>query len=61
MAMHGVCFTLVAQEASCGGESGILAGIDLAAVGFEVRIHKLAIIIGLVMTTDEGATTSTHS
>jgi hypothetical protein len=38
--MHSVSFTLVAKEAGRGRETGILAGNDLAPVGFQVRIHK---------------------
>ena len=43
MAVHGVSLTLMAQQAGCGGEAGVLARSNLAAVGLEVRVDKLAV------------------
>jgi len=40
--MHGVGLALVAEEAGGGGEAGVLAAFDLAAVGLEVGVDELA-------------------
>lgn len=42
VSVHAVGFALVAEQAGSGGEAGIGAGLDLAAVGPEVRVDKLA-------------------
>jgi len=42
VAVHGVGLTLMAEKACRGGKPGVLAGVDLAAVGLQVRIDKFA-------------------
>lgn len=42
MAVHGMRFPLVPQQASGGREPGILARVHLAAVRLQVRVHKFA-------------------
>jgi hypothetical protein len=40
VAVHGMGFTLVAEQAGCGGELEFLASTDLALVGLQVGIHE---------------------
>jgi hypothetical protein len=40
VSMHGMSFTLVAEKASRGWETEILAGVDLALVWLEVGVHE---------------------
>lgn len=40
VAVHGMGFSLVAEQARCRGELEFLAGTDLALVGLQVRIHE---------------------
>ena len=42
MAMHRVGFPLVAEKAGGGRETGIQARVNLAAVGLQMRVDKLA-------------------
>lgn len=42
VAVHGVGLTLVSEQAGSGRESGILAGVNLAAVGLQVGVDKFA-------------------
>lgn len=42
VAVHGMSLTLMAEQAGSGGETGILAGVNLAAVGLQVGVHELA-------------------
>lgn len=42
MSMHGVGLTLMAEQASSRRETGILASLNLAAVGLQMGIHKFA-------------------
>ena len=46
--VHGVGLTLMAEQAGGGGKTGILASLNLAPVGLQMRIHKFAVIHGLV-------------
>lgn len=43
MAMHRVGLTLMSEEASSGRKAGVLATLNLAAVGLEVGVNKLAV------------------
>jgi len=43
MAMHGVGLTLMPEEASSGRKPGVLATLNLAAVGLQVGINELAV------------------
>ena len=42
VAVHGVGLTLMTKQTRRGGESGVLAGLNLAPVRLEVGIHKFA-------------------
>jgi len=44
VAVHGVGLTLVTEQASSRRETGILASLDLAAVGLQVGINKLVVV-----------------
>jgi hypothetical protein len=46
VAVHGMGLTLVTEQASSRREAGILAALDLAAVGLQVRVNKLAAVAG---------------
>jgi hypothetical protein len=41
--VHGVGLTLMAEKTGRGGEPGVLAGLNLAPVGLQMRIHKFAV------------------
>jgi hypothetical protein len=43
VSVHGVGLTLMPEEAGGRRKPGILATLDLAAVGLEVGVHKLAV------------------
>lgn len=49
MAVHGVGLTLMPKEAGSRGEPSILATLNLAAVGLEMRVHKLAAVSKLYL------------
>jgi len=53
MAMHGVGLTLMPEEASSGRKPGVLATLNLAAVGLQVGINELVVValqlLGLVV------------
>jgi len=40
VSMHGMSFALMAEQASGGRETKLLAGIDLAFVWLQVGVHK---------------------
>jgi hypothetical protein len=42
MSMHGVGFTLMAEEARSGRETGVLTGNNLAPVGLQMGVDKFA-------------------
>ena len=42
MSMHGVGLTLMTKKASSRRETGVLAPLNLATVGLEVRVNELA-------------------
>ncbi len=42
VAVHGMCLTFMAQEASSRGESGILTSFGLAPVWLQVRVNEFA-------------------
>jgi hypothetical protein len=46
VAVHGVGLTLVPEEAGSRRKPGILATLNLAAVGLEVGVDKLAAVVG---------------
>jgi hypothetical protein len=54
VSMHGMSFALMAEQASGGRETKLLAGIDLAFVWLQVGVHKFIVIalelLGLVGT-----------
>lgn len=42
MAVHGMGFALMSEEARGRREAGVLAGLHLAAIGLKVRVDKFA-------------------
>jgi hypothetical protein len=42
VSMHGMSFALMAEQASRGGETKLLAGVDLALVWLQVGVHEFA-------------------
>lgn len=42
MTMHGVGLTLMSKKTGSGGESGVLARINLASVRLQVGVHEFA-------------------
>lgn len=45
MSVHSVGLALMTKKASSGRETGVLASFNLAAVGLEVRIDELAVMV----------------
>lgn len=43
MTVHRVCFTFMAKETCCRGETSVLTSYRLATIRFQVRVDKFAI------------------
>lgn len=54
MAVHGMCLALMTEQAGSRGKAGVLASLNLAAVGLQVRVDELAVGWSMLWSSERG-------